>query len=501
MRLDPVLLVVTPLISAFLLSLVKKLTPRLAPSLALGLSVFTLVLSTLLAKEVYINGPVASYLGGWNPRIGISLLADQASVLLVLLVSWGQTLGLVFIASYRGFTHWPGKYLVFSSIFTCSLIGMALTADLFNLFVFIELSTVATIGIMAKPDRPLGSVAGFVYLIVASVSGSLLLIGVVLVYSATGSLSMAVIAQEIHALPPGLYWGILLCFTLSLGMKFGLVPMHFWQPWAYHAAGCTGAALLTAFGMKAYLFAFFRVLWVPLQLPSMAPVFFPVLTLWGLANIILGHTMGLIQKDYKKLLALSSTAHGGYILVAAGLAGSMGTTTAGLFALAAGFFHMLNHSLVKASLLWVGRSFLKQASSSTIDVLKASPLGTGIFVLAALGIVGIPPTGGFASKLFIASSAGTPAPVIIIGLGTLISLAYYLRIYLILRDQTSTPSIVKSNGTSVRELNSLFVPGILAMGVLFIGFSSSIIMPVLLNGAGAMMDSGTYILHVLGDLP
>jgi multicomponent Na+:H+ antiporter subunit D len=500
MNIDPVLLVAVPLVSGFLLSLAGKLPSAAKLALSLGLAVISGILSILLTLQVYRLGPVVSLLGAWPPRIGISLLADKASVLLVVLVSWGQVLTLLFRGSYSG--SWPGKLPVFSAIFTASLLGMILTGDLFNLFVFVELSTVASVGLIVKRKRPEASVAGFVYLIVASVSGSFLLLGIILVYRTTGSLSMAVVSREIHFVSPLMYRGILACFLLSFGMKFGLVPVHLWQARAYHAAGSTATALLTGLGMKGYLFTLFRVLWVPLQVPKIAPWFFTLILYWGLSNILLGHLMGLFQKDYKKLLAFSSTAHAGYILTAAGIAGSLGLESSegfflGASALAGGLFHMLNHSLVKCSLLWTGASFLRASSSSKISSLRASYPGIGVFILGALSIAGIPPTGGFASKWFIALGAPNVLPILVIALGTVISAAYYARVVFSITP-LDTGHYGSSHETFKSSLVPLIVPGILALGVLVFGFLSPVLMPVFRTAAQTLMDSTTYAQLMLG---
>ncbi|SIQ52091.1 multicomponent Na+:H+ antiporter subunit D [Alkalispirochaeta americana] len=441
----PLLIVIIPLGTAFMIALGDLAYPRSKVwILVTGLGLQTAAVC-LLGRAVARQGLVIYVPGGWLPPWGILLAADAGTVLLAGIVLAGFIAVTIFSLGSRELGALTGKFFPLLCLYTSALNGIVVAADLFNLFVFLELATVSTIGLIGMKGRGRNAAAALTYLILASFSGVLFLLAVIVIYRTTGTLSIPLAARVIPSLAGRTRAVLAVSLVVSLGIKIGLVPLHLWQAPAYRAAGSTAAGFLSAVGMKVYLGALIRLLWGLLQAPLLVPALFPVLLWAGMINIVLGHLLALFEGDLKRLIAFSSVAHAGYIclgLGAAGMAGvslgdaALATTSAAGAALAAALYHAVNHSAMKSALFWSCRSFIVTAGTSRIASLSgraaASPLAFAAFLGAAAALIGLPPTGGFASKWQIAIVQPGVLPLLVIALGTVISLVYYARTALIL---------------------------------------------------------------------
>ena len=427
----PVLVVVVPIAGGFLISLVDLILPSVKKAVVLAVALSHGCVLVLAAFAALSYPPLMYVPGSWLPPVGIALRVDSFSALFLILLAVGHCGSVLFRLGSEGSRQWEGKTAALTALLFGALAGVVVTADLFNLFVFVELATVCTVGLISRKQRPDSSVAGFVYLMIAAVSGALLLFAVLLIYSATGTVSMSLVAERIHEVPAALHGVILGALVVSFGIKFGMVPFHVWQPRAYHAAGTTTAGVLSGFGMKVYLYALFRLLWGPLQAPLLLPEIFPVLQVLAMVTILVGHLMALLENNLIRMLALSSVAHGGYILLGLAAAGDVGADAA----VAAALFHIAAHALMKSSLLWSAHHAISLARSSRIvdhhGVAREMPVVMAAFMVAALAIAGIPPTGGFFSKWLVALAQGSLLPVLVIALGTVISMGYYARYFVV----------------------------------------------------------------------
>ncbi|GAB6089980.1 complex I subunit 5 family protein [Spirochaeta dissipatitropha] len=455
----PVMLIISPLAAAFLAALAAKIRPVLQLPISITAAVLHVLAAVQLAG-VTLGGQTLLYFPGSHaPPAGIVLVGDSAAAFFLLIVSCGYLLSLLYVLGTDGLSVRHNSQAVLINLYFCSLSGVVLAGDIFNLYVFIELATVSSIGLIVMKRRAAGTVAGFVYIMAASISGVFLLFAVVLIYVTTGHLSMAAVSLMAAEIPLVLHGVICACILISFGIKIGLVPLHFWQPRAYHAAGSTAAAILSAFGMKVYIYALIRVLFIPLRTAELLPQVFTILLYAGMLNILLGHIMALIDRDAKRLLAFSSVAHAGYILLAVGAAGlaavsAIGVTAAGaagtvagsaaeapavlavgsaaVLFLSAGLLHILGHAAMKSGLFWSLRGLIAGSGSSKIysfaGASARAPLHITVFALCASAIVGMPPTLGFASKWHIAAAQDSLLPILVISLGTVISLYYYARI-------------------------------------------------------------------------
>jgi multicomponent Na+:H+ antiporter subunit D len=423
----PVLVIIAPLLGGIAIAIAGAARPFLKALIAVITAVLHATLLLLLAWRAYAVGPVAYVPGGWTSPVGIQLGVDAFSAFFLVLLAVGHPVAVLFRIGSDRLTGWDDKSATLTSLYFAALTGIAVTADLFNLFVFVELATVTTLGLISRKGREDSTVAGFTYLMLASLSGVLLLLGILVLYITTGSVTSTLVAERIGSVPASLRGVVAGCILVSFGIKFGLVPFHLWQPRAYLGSGSSTAAIFSAFGMKIYLYALIRLLWLPLQLPELMPRFFDLLLVLGMVNILAGHLAALAETNLIRMLAFSSVAHVGYILLGVAVAGRY-PASAGTTAMVAALFHMAMHALSKSALLWSGRRFIAdRRSSSLADLTGAGAGATGTvvaFVLAALAIVGIPPTGGFASKWYVATAQASLIPVVVITVGTVISLGH-----------------------------------------------------------------------------
>lgn len=501
----PVLVVVIPLGGAFLISLVDVLRPGLKAAAALLVATAHGAALIMTAHQV-IAGPLGPgftllySVSGWTAPVGINLSADRFAAFFLLLLATGHLATVLYRIGSENSSGWEGKTAALIALYFAALSGITITADLFNLFVFVELATVCSIGLIARKRRPESAVAGFVYLMTAAVSGGLLLFAVLVIYVATGTVSMPLVAQAASQLPAHLHTGVTAAVIVSFGIKFGLIPLHFWQPRAYHAAGTTAAAILSAFGMKIYIYALLRLLWVPLQAPALLPEVFDLLLIMGMINILIGHLMAMIEPNLVRMLAFSSIAHVGYILLGVAAAGQAGTRTgehAAVAALAAALFHAAMHALMKSALLWSGHRFVLRSLSSKImdhgGVARRAPGSMAAFSLASLAIIGIPPTGGFASKWFVALAQNHLLPVLVIGAGTGISLIYYARYFLVATAHTGGKRVSQRRAFAPRVHLETIIVLTLASAAVLAGILNVHLQTFFAGAAEDLLDQSAFI--------
>lgn len=424
--------VLIPLAAAVIASLVGRRGDRVIRLVVVVAAVAHAFAVYRVANAVSAAGTLGYAVGGWSAPIGIVMVADPLTVLFLILLTAGHLVFLIHALAQERVAR--TKMWILTEILFAAYSGIVVAGDLFNLFVFVELASVSSAGLITHKRRAEGAGASFVYLLFASIAGVLFLFAVILVYSGIGNLTLSEIASGAAELPAGAYRTVLGLLIASLGIKFGLIPFHFWQAPAYDAAGSSVAALLSGTGMKIYLYAFIRLLVHTLRSPVLFPSIGPLLLVLGAVNIVVGHTVALVERDLKRLLAFSSVAHVGYILLA--LAAAFHGGTAGTAAASAALLHIVFHSLIKATLFYSGRSLIDRAGTSAMERLRGvgrvERLGFAAFALASLALVGIPPTSGFFSKWRVAGEAYGAygaIPVVVVALGTVISMLYYGRIF------------------------------------------------------------------------
>jgi len=392
---------------------------------ALGVSVFNLI-------TVLVHGTVHYHFGGWPPPIGIEYVLDPLSAFLTLVIN---TIALVvLIHSYRVVPReTPGREMAYYAVvmlLLCGFNGIVLTGDFFNLYVFLEISSLALYGLIAVGEKP-APVAAFRYLIMGTVGASFYLLGIGFVFVSTGSLNMADIQAILPQMSqqPTVIVGLSL-MVIGMAIKMALFPLHGWLPDAYTYAPSTSAALVAPTGTKIGAYVIIRILFFVFGVSFVSRVLpvTEVLAWLSAAGIVFGSVLAIAQREFKRMLAYSSVAQIGYIGLGIGLANPAGLIGAVL--------HVLNHGLMKACLFLVSGNFRYRLGHSDIGRFDQStrrrmPWTSAAFTAAALSMVGIPPTVGFFSKWYLA--LGTIAGsrwlfLAVILLSSLLNAVYFFRI-------------------------------------------------------------------------
>lgn len=372
------------------------------------------------------------HFGGWMPPMGIELILDPLSGFFCALVT-----GAGLFALWHGKTlveeETPGRTIPFCSAVLLLLggfCGMLLTGDMFNLYVFLEISSLATYALLSIGDRR-APVAGFRYLILGTVGASFYLLGVGFLFMVTGSLNMADIAAilpEVGHSPVTLVAVILI--VLGIGLKMALFPMHGWLPDAYTYASSTSTALVGAVGTKVAAYVLIRTLYYidqPLFVSDEIPLGM-ILAYFGAAGVVWGAAMAMAQSNFKRMLAFSSIGHIGYIALGIGLASPLGFVAAVL--------HSLNHAVMKLCLFLIGGTFFSKLGHNSIGRLDNSlamrmPWTMLALAITALSMIGLPPTAGFFSKWYLVLGSleqGKWLFVVAIVMSSLFAVVYFFRV-------------------------------------------------------------------------
>jgi multicomponent Na+:H+ antiporter subunit D len=422
------LAVFLPLFAAFLLPAVSFAERKYRIPMAKEWVSTVFVLAELLV--VFSMFPVAKSsvityeLGGWPPPLGIVLAIDAFGALAALIIA---SIGaLVFLYS---FTYMRGEsglehYYTLLFLLLAGCMGVVLTGDIFNFYVFFEIMSIASYALVAFRRNLWGIEAAIKYLIVGSLGTSFLLIGIAILYGRFGTLTLANIMQLLPQVPPKDLVIPLACFLVGIGIKIAMVPFHFWLPDAYQGAPTSVAAFFSGATATVGAYAVVRITYVLFGAWGVGSVFI----LFGLLTMVLGALMALVQRDLKRLLAYSGISQMGYVLVGLGLGTALGVQGA--------LFHVFNNAAYKTLLFMVAGAVIWRAGTSRMDELGGlwnnMPITASLFLLGSLAIAGVPPLNGFASKwmIYLAGVEYGGVGYAITGTALIISaltLAYFLK--------------------------------------------------------------------------
>jgi multicomponent Na+:H+ antiporter subunit D len=424
----PLLIIISPLLSAFLVLLTKKYKIVLATASIITSIVFILTLSSRI-----LSGDKVSYhLGGWRGPVGINLVVDELSLFFSLIV-----LGLGLLVIVYSIPEWSyGRtYYFLLLISLSSMIGVIYTADIFNMYVFYELLSLAVYLLIAYPKTGVTLRASFNYLIMGGVGLSFFLLGIGFLYAMTGTLDIFHIAEELPAAFESSAQMVLMCFVLiatGIGIKIAVFPLYGWLPDAHSIAPSPISALLSGVTVKIGIFVLIRVTYNIFSAETFLPVSrHSILMVLGAVTLLFGASMALVQTDLKRLLAYSTINQIGIVLIGLGIGTDLGLTGA--------LFHVLNHAIMKSTLFFCAGIMIAETATREIQGLsgfsKQQPAITFAFIIASLGMIGIPPVNGFASKWLIclaAIEAGYLVLVVIILIASAITAAYYFRVVQVL---------------------------------------------------------------------
>jgi multicomponent Na+:H+ antiporter subunit D len=394
----PALLVVLPLVAAPLCVLVRA--PLAAWAIFGGASLFALGASLVLLEHAAAGGVIRYAMGGWAPPFGIEYVVDAANAFVLVLVALVSSIMAVYARrSIEAEIEGRRVYLYYAclSLNLAGLLGIVATGDAFNVFVFLEISSLSSYVLIALGRRRQALLAAFQYLVLGTIGATFFLIGIGLVYALTGTLNMADLAVRLAALPDSRTLVAAVAFVaVGMAVKMALFPLHSWLPGAYGEAPSAASAFLAATGTKVSIYAFLRLAFTVFgaalvfeRLPGR-----DVGLVLGSAAMLAGSAVACLQQDLKRLLAWSSVAQIGYIVVGFSLASAPGLTAA--------FLHVFNHALIKCALFCAAGAVLLRLGAVQIDALaglgRRMPGTFAVIVISGLGLIGVPFTAGFVSK-------------------------------------------------------------------------------------------------------
>ncbi len=422
------LVVMAPLVGGALAPVIAIAGARLLRAWSLAVVAVTGLAALRLTLEVAATGPFSYPLGGFKRPIGIELRFDEFSAAILFMTLIGG-LALTYAGRYaiRGLP--AGGQPWFQALMLINLGGMAgfaVTGDLFNLFVFMEVVSVSSYALVALGDPRMAPLAAFRYLLAGAASSVLILFSIGILYALTGSLNMADVASRLDVEADGMP-AILALAGLLTGflLKAALFPLHTWLPDAHASAPSPVSAVLSALVVKLGILGLLRS-WQIFAGAGWAPL--GELLAWGGAvSIVAGAGFALFQQDLKRLLAYSTVSNIGYIVMGLGIASQQAVMGASL--------HVLNHALIKSTLFLAAGALIHQTGCRTLYELRgagrAMPATSLALTVGVISVVGLPPTAGFPGKWYIALGAldaGRPVFAVVAAAGGLLAFAYYMRV-------------------------------------------------------------------------
>lgn len=421
------LLVIIPLGSAFLVALIGGKIKRF-PDVFSNLATLSSFLASLISLVVvYKTGVYVYKVGGWLLPYGIAMVLDGLASFMAVTVNFVAFIISIFCVSYMRKYTAKWKFYTLFLLMLAGMNGVIISGDIFNLFVFLEIASVASYALVAYGVEAEELEASFKYIVMSSVASLFILLGIAFLYSYASTLNMAdlaIVLQEKGTSILTIFVGIL--FLIGFGLKAAIVPFHAWLPDAHPAApapvsSALSGVLIKTLGVYALLRVFYNILGVN-------QTFLSVFLFLGALSIIVGALLALGQMDFKRLLAYSSINQVGYIILGVGLNTPLGILGA--------VFHLFNHSIFK-SLLFLNSGAVEYATGSRDlkemgGLRERMPVTSSTNLVASMSICGIPPFNGFFSKVLIILACvekGFFGYASIAVIGSILTLAYFTKLY------------------------------------------------------------------------
>jgi multicomponent Na+:H+ antiporter subunit D len=483
----PALQVVIPLVSAPLCLLLRK--PRHAWACALTVSWLVLAIAVLLAQRVYAEGTFSYAIGAWATPWGIEYRVDMAGALMILVIT---TIGAVVMPYARRSVEHEIPEKLAGLFYTCyllcltGLLGIVVTGDAFNLFVFLEISSLSSYVLISLGSTRRALTAAYQYLVMGTIGATFILIGIGLLYMMTGTLNMMDLSQRLPEVADTRTIRVAFAFvTVGVSIKLALFPLHLWLPNAYTFAPSVVSAFFAATATKVGIYVLLRFFFTVFgsRFSFAAMHVGEILMLLAVAAILVASLVAIFQDNIKRMLAYSSVAQIGYIILGISLASSAGV--------AAGMLHLFNHALIKCALfLAMGCIFLRLGSVELKDMhglARQMPWTMAAFVVSGLSLVGLPLTAGFISKWYLVSAVladGYWPLAVLILVSSLLALIYIWRVV-----EAAYFNVPDADMHNVREAPaSMLIPTWLLIGAnLYVGVNASLITDIAQQGADILI--------------
>jgi proton-translocating NADH-quinone oxidoreductase chain N len=424
-----------------------------------------------------------------NPPLGISFVLNGASLFFVLLFTLLMLLFSLYYLGLRKEEPFPdeNKFFILLNMLLASSIGLVLSSDIFNIYVFFEIAGISAYILSAYRKTPKALEAGLKYLLTGMVASAFLLFGIALIYIHLGSLNLAVLSGSFHTLPFNMKLLIGLLLFVGFGFKVEIFPLNFWVTDVYEGADPLIDSLFSSIVVKAYLFVFFHILY--LFMP--ASPFAPFLLLAGAVSMLAAEIIALKQTNLKRVFAYSSLGQVGLIFAVLSLESRM--------AVEAGFFIVFAHSVAKMAIFLSLTSAIHAHKSEEISTLKTlnSPMITVTFIFSMLSLLGIPLFAGFVGKFLALKSFASSGEFLVLGIvlfASLVESIYYFKIAgnLFGKGERGEKLRLAPSQKAVFSILILLLVAVGTMPWLYSGF--------LHNASAAMVDTATYANLLTGGL-
>ena len=427
----PILQVLVPLMAAPLCLFLRQ--THLVWLFTIFSSSLSFLISGILLQQVMTSGTIVYELGGWDAPWGIEYRIDELNAFLLLIISAISTVVLIAAQTSIEKEIPKDKQSAFYILYLLSLTGMlgiVATGDAFNVFVFLEISSLSAYALIAMSRDRRALWASYQYLIMGTIGATFILIGIGLMYQMTGTLNMDDLSKRLPEVTQTRTIFTAYAFIIvGICLKLALFPLHLWLPNAYAYAPSIVTAFLAATATKVAIYLLIRFTFtvfgfsfsftaLPLQI---------VFMVLGIAGVYVASTAAIYQTNVKHLFAYSSIAQIGYMII--------GFSVSTVTGLTATLLHLFNHALMKGALFLALGAVMYRIGGVQISQFqglgKLMPLTMAAIVIGGLSLIGVPLTVGFVSKWYLLMAlveTGLWPVAVLVLLGSLLAVVYVWRI-------------------------------------------------------------------------
>jgi len=427
----PILQVIVPLLATPICLLIKR--TQLAWLFSIIVSAIACLISLLLLQQVMTSGVISYELGGWQAPWGIEYRIDKLNAFLLVIISFVSTIVLFAAQTSIEKEISQDKHIIFYVLYLLSLTGMlgiVATGDAFNVFVFLEISSLSAYALIAMGKDKRALWAAFQYLIMGTIGATFILIGIGLMYQMTGTLNMEDLSQRLPDVAQTRTVFTAYAFVMvGVCLKLALFPLHLWLPNAYAYAPSIVTAFFAATATKVAIYLLIRFTFSIFGL-SFSFTTLPLQTLFmvlGLAGVFAGSITAIYQNNIKHVFAYSSIAQVGYIIIGFSLSSVNGLT--------ATLLHLFNHALMKSALFLALAAVAYRLGNTQLSSFhglgRQMPLTMAAIVIGGLSLIGVPLTVGFISKWYLLLAlieSGWWFVAVLVLVGSLLAIIYVWRI-------------------------------------------------------------------------
>ena len=489
--------VIIPLAAAFVMVMLSRIDERAQDLFAAitGFAMLLLSVFTVFAVGKAPSNILVHKVGGWTPPVGVSMVVDGLASLMLLIVGIVAFFVAVYSTGYMKQYTDKWKFYTLFFIMLAGINGVIVAGDIFNLYVFLEIAAIAAYFLVAYGTGAEELEASFKYAVMGTVASCFIFLGIAFLYGYTSTLNMADMSLVIGIKGAGrIIPFVSVLFLMGFGLKAALVPFHSWLAYAHSSAPAPVSAMLSGVLIKVLgVYALSRILF---NVFGMTPEVSIILMVFAVLSMVVGSILAFGQTDIKRLFAYSTVSQMGYV--------ALGLAVATPLSIFGALFHLFNHSIFK-SLLFLDSGSIERVSGTRdlnkmSGILVKAPITGYTSLVAALSICGVPPLGGFWSKLIIifaciqAGRLGLAAVAVVV---SVLTLGYYFK--------ALTPALFGTAKEAVKEKAHFSMNiAMAALAVLVVLSALTLIPPIsniLFDGAVKSLTGGiTYANIVFGAL-